>query len=145
MAVTTGRNGSLRLEIGGAIDTTPSALPTVALGNLRTWSIDASANLLTVDTASMGNFTSWNQTYTMSRAWSASFAGLWDHTEVQVDMIQPGMIAKFKLFPDNGTQTVFYEGTGVISSVTVNASYDGMVELSFSLQGNGALTVDLAG
>lgn len=143
MAVISGRNGSLLLNAGTTIDGA-SGTATTALGSLRSWSIDSTANIQTVDTASMGNFSTWNEAYTLSRSWSASFAGLWDQADAVVDEIQVGMNVAIKLYPDNALQTVFYSGSGVITSVTANASYDGMVELSFSIQGSGALTSDLA-
>jgi hypothetical protein len=147
MAVLSGRNGSLKLLVATAspdgIDGSVAAGATTALGNLRSWSIDSSANLQTVDTASMGNFDDWTQTFTVSRSWSASFAGLWDAADELADTIQVGANAAIILYPDNGTQTISYSGSGVIDSVTINASYDGMVEISFSIQGSGALGRDL--
>jgi hypothetical protein len=142
MAVTSGRNGSLKIIVGSTIDGA-AGTATTALGNLRTWSIDTSANIQTVDTASMGNFATWNESYTLSRSWSASFAGLWDAADELEDNIQVGMNAAIILYPDAGATGISYSGSGVIDSVTVNASYDGMVEISFSLQGSGALTRDL--
>jgi hypothetical protein len=142
MAVISGRNGSLKISVGSTIDGA-AGTATTALGSLRTWSIDSSANIQTVDTASMGNFATWNESYTLSRSWSASFAGLWDAADELEDNIQVGMNAAIILYPDAGTTGISYSGSGVIDSVTVNASYDGMVEISFSLQGSGALTRDL--
>jgi hypothetical protein len=151
MAVKSGRNGSLRLTIGGAIDTVPSAAgtgssPSDSLGNLRSWSIDQSANLLTVDTASMGNFDDWTETFTMSRSWSGSFSGLWDEGAPGVDDLVVGRTIKIALFPDSstsgGSPTEYYSGTAIINSLTYNASYDGMVELSFSVTGKGALSYE---
>lgn len=153
MAVKSGRNGSLRLTIGSTVDATPSAAgtgasPTDSLGSLRSWSIDQSANLLTVDTASMGNFDDWVETHTMSRSWSASFSGLWDEggTTPGVEDLVVGRTIRFALFPDNSTagtgDTQYYSGTAIINSITYNASYDGMVELSFSVTGKGALSYE---
>lgn len=151
MAVKSGRNGSLRLTIGGAVDTTPVAAgtgssPTDSLGNLRSWSIEQSANLLTVDTASMGNFDDWTEAFTLSRSWTASFAGLWDEGAPGVDDLVVGRTIRFALFPDNttsgGSPTEYYSGTAIINSLTYNASYDGMVELSFSVTGKGALSYE---
>jgi predicted secreted protein len=153
MAVKSGRNGSLRLTIG-AVGTETADLsapsltstPTDSLGNLRSWSIEQSANILTVDTASMGNYNTWNEAYTLSRSWSASFAGLWDEGAPGVDDIAVGRTVRFALFPDNSTagtgNTQYYSGTAVINSLTYNASYDGMVELSFSVTGKGALSYE---
>jgi hypothetical protein len=142
MAAISGRNGSLKIIIGSTIDGA-AGTATTALGNLRTWSIDSSANIQTVDTASMGNFSTWNEAYTLSRSWSASFAGLWDSADELADNIQVGMNAAIILYPDASATGITYAGSGVIDSVTVNGSYDGMVEISFSLQGSGALARDL--
>lgn len=149
MAVKSGRNGSLRVTIGGAVDTVPSAANTTAtatdvLGSLRSWSVDSSANLLAVDTASMGNFATWTQNFTMSRSWSASFSGLWDIGTPGADDLIVGRTVRIAVFPDNTTADAsadeYYSGTAIIDSLTINSSYDGMVEVSFSVQGTGALS-----
>lgn len=153
MAVKSGRNGSLRLTVG-ALNADAAAIanagtgstPTDSLGNLRSWSIEQSANMLTVDTASMGNLGVWTEAYTLSRSWTASFAGLWDEGAPGVDDLIVGRSIKFALFPDNstsgGSPSEWYSGTAVINSITYNASYDGMVELSFSVTGKGALSYE---
>jgi predicted secreted protein len=143
MAVKSGRNGSLKIIVGTTVGGAAGS-PVTALGSLRSWSIDSTANTQTVDSASMGNLATWTETYTLSKSWSASFAGLWDSSDELADTLQVGMNAAIILYPDfSGTVGITYSGTGVIDNLTVGASYDGMIEVNFSLSGVGALTAVL--
>lgn len=142
MAVKSGRNGQLKIIVGSTIGGAAGS-PVTALGSLRSWSIDSSANTQTVDTASMGNLSTWTETYTLSRSWNASFSGLWDSADELADTLQVGMNAAIIVYPDTALTSVTYSGTGVIDSMTVGASYDGMIEINFSVSGVGALTTVL--
>jgi len=143
MAVKSGRNGQLKIIVGSTVGGAAGS-PVTALGSLRSWSIDSSANTQTVDTASMGNLSTWTETYTLSRSWNASFSGLWDSADELADTLQVGMNAAIVVYPDySGASGITYSGTGVIDSMTVGASYDGMIEINFSVSGSGALTAVL--
>jgi hypothetical protein len=47
----------------------------------------------------------------------------------------------FELYPTgSGTGEKYYSGGGLVTSKELTASFDGMVEATFTLQGTGALT-----
>jgi hypothetical protein len=89
----------------------------------------------------MGNFDDWTQAYTLSRSWTASFTVLWDSADGAMDDLEIGWNIGFTCYPDSTETASNFVGTGVISQMTSSSSYDGLVELSFTVVGNGALTV----
>ncbi len=139
-----GRRGQMLISynptIGGS---TPAAPTNQQLAELRSWTIDTSANTQNVDTASMNNFTTWVETYTLSRAWSGSFNALWSSDQGQAFSLAVGQSVSIKVYPDSVTGE-YYSGAGVISQLAINSSYDGMVEFSLSITGNGTLSVAAA-
>jgi len=144
MAAKSGRNGQLKIDLEtslGSDDANTSAGSQVALVYLRSWSIDQSANIQTVDTAAMGNFDDWTQSFTLSRSWTASFTVLWDSADGAMDDLAVGWNIAFTCYPDSAVTADSFAGSGVITQITTGASYDGLVELSFTVAGSGALTV----
>lgn len=143
MAARSGRNGQLKIDLEtsfGSADAATAAGSQAALLYLRSWSIDANANIQTVDTAAMGNFDDWTQAYTLSRSWSASFTVLWDSADGAMDDLEVGWAIAFTCYPDSTETASSFVGTGVISQLTSSSSYDGLIEVSFTVVGNGALT-----
>jgi len=65
----------------------------------------------------------------------------WDHAYAQHLVLDSRAIVHFELSP-SGTASCSkkYSGTGVVTSKSINASFDGMVEASFSIQASGAVT-----
>lgn len=144
MAAKSGRNGQLKIDLEttfGAGDQSTSAASQAALVYLRSWSIDKNANIQTVDTAAMGNWDDWTQAYTLSRSWSASFTVLWDPADGAMDDLAVGYAIAFTLYPDAADTASSFAGSGVVSQWTTSASYDGLIEASFTVVGNGAITV----
>lgn len=136
-----GRRGQMLITYNSTIGgSTPAAPTNQQLAELRSWTIDSSANTLTMDPASMNNFTGWVETYTLSRSWSGSFNALWSSDQGQGFDLVVGQSVSIKVYPDSVTGE-YYSGPGVITALAINSSYDGMVEFSINIAGNGALTV----
>lgn len=140
MAAKSGRNGELKIDVSASVDDSSSGTQ-IALLHLRSWSIDQSANIQTVDLASMTNHSDWTQAFTLSRSWTGSFTVLWDAADGAMDDIEVGFNITFTCYPDYIDAASSFIGTGVISQVTTSSSYDGLVEQSFTVVGNGAITV----
>ncbi len=52
-----------------------------------------------------------------------------------------GAEVTLNLYPEGDTGgDTYYTGTAIVTGRTVNSSYDGLVEMSISVQGTGALT-----
>ena len=46
-----------------------------------------------------------------------------------------------KFYPEGATSgDTYYSGSAIVTGLTINGSFDGMVEASITVQGNGALT-----
>lgn len=138
MAVKSGRNGSVKVSVSTTIDGATST--TAALGKIRSWSVDQSANTATYDSAAIGSYDTWVSTKTLSRSWSSTVSALFDDADAQQLALVVGHTIKVDVYPDGGDTATYYSGSGIITSLSMSASYDGMTEISFTVTGDGALT-----
>jgi hypothetical protein len=125
MATHTGTEG--RVVIGGA----------GIVGELRSFSVEAISD--TIETTTMG-LTS--RRYTPSlRNWTGSFDVYWDENDVGQAGIVNGAEISISFRPEGqDAGDVFYSGAGIITSVSLGSSFDGLVESSISIQGRGFLS-----
>ena len=66
---------------------------------------------------------------------------LWDDADTQQLALDSNATINWEIHPSGtGTGRKYYEGEGVVTAKTVSASYDGLVEASFSIQCSGAVT-----
>lgn len=138
MAVVSGRNGSVKVSVSTTIDGSTSTV--AVLGKVRSWSVDQSANTATYDQAAIGNYDTWVSTKTLSRSWTSSVSALYDSADTQQIALVVGMNIAISIYPDGGDTATYYSGSGVITGLSMSASYDGMTEVSLSVTGDGALT-----
>lgn len=109
-----------------------------ALGEIRSFSIEESAD--TIEDTSMGDT---SRTYKSSlKGFTASVDALFDEDDVgQAEFTIGSSVAC--VFRSEGTGSGLMErsGTGIVTGITINQAYDGLVETSFTLQGTGALDI----
>ena len=56
-----------------------------------------------------------------------------------------GASITFSAYPEGATAgDKYYTGSAIVTGLTINSSFDGMVEASITLQGTGALTLSTA-
>jgi len=108
-----------------------------AVGEVRSFSIEETAD--TIESTSMGDT---NRTFVPSfTTGTVSIDALWDSASTsEQDHFDVGDTLYFQVQPTGATGEN-YSGQGIVTSKTVTASYDGMVEASFSLQLTTAVTV----
>jgi predicted secreted protein len=109
-----------------------------AIGEVRNFSVEETAD--TIEDTSMGDAA---RTYKDSLTqFTASVDALFDDTDTTQTAMTIGSEATFSFLPE-GSSTGDYSmsGTGIVTSISRSQSYDGLVEISFSLQGSGALTI----
>jgi predicted secreted protein len=109
-----------------------------AIGEVRNFSVEETAD--TIEDTSMGDAA---RTYKDSLTqFTASVDALFDDTDTAQTAMTIGSEATFSFLPE-GSSTGDYSmsGTGIVTSISRSQSYDGLVEISFSLQGSGALTI----
>jgi len=109
-----------------------------AIAEIRSYSIEETSD--TVEDTSRGD--SFRTHKATLRSWTASVDVFWDETDTtgQVALV-PGSEVTINVYPEGNTSgDDYYTGTAIVTSKSVTASFDGMVEASVSLQGTGTLT-----
>jgi predicted secreted protein len=125
MATHTGSEGLLK--VGSA---------TVA--EVRSYTVSETGD--TIEDTSMGDA---SRTYkTGLKTWTASVEAFWDELDTNGQgALDVGASVTLNVYPEgSSTGDVYYTGTALVTGKTVNGTFDGMVEASFTLQGTGALS-----
>lgn len=116
-----------KVTIGGSI-----------VGEVRSFSIEESAD--TIEDTVMGDA---SKSFKSSlKSFTASIDALFDNDDAGQDALTIGaeVAAVFRSAGD-GTGEMERSGTGIVTGITINQSYDGLVETSFTLQGTGDLAI----
>jgi len=128
MATNKGSSGVVKIAAdGGSV---------AAVGEVRSYSIDETAD--TIEDTSMGDTV---KTYLASLTDATlTVDALWDDGDAQQLILDTGVDIDWEIHPTGtGTGEKFYSGNGVVTAKTISASYDGLVEASFSVQVSGAI------
>ena len=129
MATTTGSSGVVKLQVAGT--------SVAVVGEVRSFTIDGSAD--TIEDSTMGDTA---RTYKAGlESSTVTLECYWDDTDAQQLVLDNRASIDFEIYPTGtGTGEKYYSGTGLVTSKSISASFDGMVEASFSLQVSGAVT-----
>lgn len=125
MATHTGSEGTVKVGANTVLE-------------IRSWTIETTAD--TAEDTTMGD--SWRTFKTTLKGWSGSVDCFWDETDTtgQGALVE-GAEVTMNVYPEGATTgDVYYTGTAIVTGVSRTASFDGLVEASFSFQGTGALT-----
>jgi len=109
-----------------------------AIAEIRSFSIEQSAD--TLEDTTMGDTA---RTYKSSlTTYTGTVDVLWDETDTSGQgALTIGAEVTLNLYPEGDTSgDTYYTGTAIVTGRTINSSYDGLVEMSISVQGSGALT-----
>jgi len=109
-----------------------------AVAEIRSYSIEESAD--TLEDTSMGDSA---RTYKPSLTnFSGSLDVFWDETDTSGQgALSIGSEVTLNVYPEGDTAgDTYYSGSAIVTGVSRTASFDGLVEASISVQGNGALT-----
>jgi predicted secreted protein len=109
-----------------------------AIAEIRSFSIEESAD--TLEDTTMGDTA---RTYKPSlTTYTGSIDVLWDETDTTGQgALTIGAQVTLNLYPEGDTSgDTYLTGTAIVTGRTVNSSFDGLVEMSISVQGSGALT-----
>lgn len=109
-----------------------------AIAEIRSFSIEESAD--TLEDTTMGDTA---RTYKSSLTnYTGSVDVLWDETDSSGQgALTIGAEVTLNLYPEGDTSgDTYYTGSAIVTGRTINSSYDGLVEMSISVQGNGALS-----
>jgi hypothetical protein len=109
-----------------------------AIAEIRSYSIEESADVL--EDTSLGDSA---RTYLSSlTSFSGTIDVLWDETDSSGQgALSVGSEVTLNFYPEgDGAGDTYYTGSAIVTGVSRSASYDGLVEASISVQGNGALS-----
>lgn len=112
------------------------------VAEIRSFSIATTAD--TAEDTTMGD--SWRTFKTTLKGWSGSLDCFWDETDTTGQgAMTEGTEVTLNVYPEGATTgDKYYTGSAIITGITINSSFDGLVEASFSFQGNGSLTLGTA-
>ncbi len=133
MATTKGSSGVVKLAVSGG--------SVAAMGEVRSFTLSQTAD--TIEDTVMGDT---SRSYKPSLdTGTLSMDVYWDDADAVQLVMDPKAELIYELYPTGtGTGEKYYEGAAVLTGKDLTASFDGMVEGSFSLQLNGAVTESTA-
>lgn len=109
-----------------------------AVAEIRSYTITETAD--TLEDTTMGDA---SRTYLPSlKTFSGSMDVFWDETDTNGQVaLAPGSTVTINVYPEGSSSgDTYYTGSVIVTDHTITASFDGMVEASFSFQGTGALS-----
>jgi predicted secreted protein len=109
-----------------------------AIAEIRSYTISETGD--TIEDSSMGDS---SRTYKAGlKTFTASVECFWDETDTTGQgSFDVGSTVTLNVYPEGATTgDIYYTGSAIVTGKTVNATFDGMVEASFTLQGTGALS-----
>jgi predicted secreted protein len=115
---------------------------TSAIAEIRSYSVSETAD--TIEDTSMGDT---SRTYKSSlKSFTGSVDVYWDETDTTGQgALTVGSEVTIKFYPEGTTSgDTYYSGSAIVTGLTINGSFDGMVEASINVQGTGALTKSTA-
>jgi len=129
MATTKGSSGVVKLAVSGG--------SVAAMGEVRSFTLDETAD--TIEDSVMGDTA---RTYLSSlTSATLSMDVYWDDADAVQLVMDSGAALDWELYPTGtGVGEKYYSGGGILTSKSLTASFDGMVEGSFALQVSGAVT-----
>lgn len=113
-----------------------------AIAEIRSFSVEETGD--TIDDSTMGDTA---RTYLAGlKTYTASIDCLWDETNTTGQgALTVGATVTLNLYPEGATTgDIYYTGSAIVTGRTITSSYDGLVEISITCQGSGALTQSTA-
>ena len=113
-----------------------------AIAEIRSFSVSETAD--TIEDTTMGDAA---RTYKPSlKSFNGSLDVYWDETDTDGQgALTVGSEVTIGFYPEGATTgDKYYTGSAIVTGLTVNSSFDGMVEASITIQGNGALSLSIA-
>ena len=112
-------------------------ISSTTIGELRNYSLAHSSDV--VEDSVIGD------TYRTRKAtlktWSVNGDLYWDEADAGQIALTIGSTVTVNLYPEGIASTsTYYTGSGIVTKFDISAAFDGMVEGSISIEGNGALS-----
>ena len=109
-----------------------------AIAEIRSYSIEQGSD--TVEDTTMGD--TWRSRKPTLRTWSGTVEVYWDELDTTGQgAMEVGSEITLNVYPEgNTTGDNFYGGSCIVTGFNVTGSFDGMVEATLTVEGNGVLT-----
>jgi len=112
-------------------------LSSTTIGELRNYSLSTASDVVE-DTVIGDTFRSRRATV---KTWSVSGDVYWDLADAGQIACSIGSSVTVNLYPaGTASSTTYYTGSGVVTKFDVTAAFDGMIDGSIAIEGNGTLT-----
>jgi len=111
-------------------------ISTTTVAEVRDYSLSQQAAV--VDDTVIGD--AWTTNKVTLKSWTASGSLFWDIADAGQIAITLGSTVTLVLYPMGITSATYYSGGSNVTQFDVTARHDSMVEATFSVQGNGALS-----
>ncbi len=110
-----------------------------AIAEIRSFSIEETADTIEDTTMNNGGARTYKPSLT---SFSGSVDVFWDETDsTGQGALTIGAEVTLNLYPEGSANgDTYLSGSAIVTSRSISSSFDGMVEMSISVQGNGALT-----
>ena len=130
MATHTGSEGTIKIK--------PSGGSATVVGQVRSYTIESSAEV--IEDTTMGDA---DRTYKAGlKTFTGSLEVFFDEADTAQAALDAAASIVFAVFPEGADTSgdTYYTGSAIVTGRTITASFDGMVEMSITVQGTGALT-----
>ena len=107
------------------------------IAEVKSWSIEESCDH--TDASIIG--TAWRKYQATIKGWSGSIEAFWDDNDAAGQgRMRIGQTVELNLYPAGVNDNVtYFSGRAIVTGVSKTASFDGLVEVSFTVQGTGEL------
>lgn len=108
------------------------------IAEVKSWTLEEVCD--TVDASVIG--TEWRKAQATIKSWSGSIEAFWDEADIEGQgKLTIGATVQLNLYPEGVTdERKYFTGGAIVTGVSRQASFDGLVECSFTFQGNGKLS-----
>jgi predicted secreted protein len=107
------------------------------IGELRNYSLSHSSDV--VEDSVIGD--TYRTRQSTMKTWAVSGDLYWDEADAGQLSVTIGSTVTVALYPEgNQTTDVYYSGSAIVTKFDISASFDGIVEGSIALEGNGVLS-----
>lgn len=112
-------------------------ISSTTIGELRNYSLAHSSDV--VEDSVIGDI--YRTRKATMKTWSVSGDLYWDETDAGQISLTIGSSVTVNLYPEGADSgDTYYSGGGIVTKFDISAAFDGMVEGSISIEGNGALS-----
>ena len=112
-----------------------------AVGELTSWNINESSETIQTNQPTIGTPNP-DLTFTGgAKSWTGSATAMWDEGDTGQNALTNGATGTLNVYPEGDTSgDTYFNGSILVTSIDRTGSTDGMVEVTFSFQGSGALS-----